>query len=134
MKYRQNVTSDVMQPQVEHNCGHVYFRWDFKEIIEPATEESEERTIYQYKEYYMTNEEYETIRLGKFTGTHTEGTRMMERSYLYDVADQHIMKYTTDSLDPSKSNSWIEYKRQVRATPSLPSYPQEVTYPTKPLD
>ena len=43
-------------------------------------------------------------------------------------------KYSTDSQDPSKYNLWIEYKRQVRATPSLPSYPQEVTYPTKPLD
>ena len=128
MQYRQNVQSGVKPPAIEHNNMDVYCRFDF------ASTTVDDVTVWTYNEWFMSLSEYDSLRAGRLFGTEqwTDDLRSIERSALYDVADQHIMKYTTDAVDGEKRQAWVDYKAEVRATQHAQGYPVNVTYPSAP--
>lgn len=128
MIYRENVQSDSKLPAVEHNNMDVYCRFDF------ASTTVDDRTVWTFNEWFMSLSEYDSLRAGRLFGTEkwTDHLRSIERSALYDNADQHIMKYSTDVSDEKKLQAWIKYKAAVRATPTAAGYPEQVVYPAAP--
>lgn len=130
MKYIDDVQSGSKQPVFESNGGMKYVRWDF--YSQEVETEGVTNIIWHFKEYQMTDDEYNDIRVGRYNGEWTDKLREIQRSYLYDIADVNIMKYSTDAYDNDKYEEWVEYKRNVRATPEQDLYPAEVTYPEEP--
>ena len=132
MQFRTKVTSGFQQPDIEHNSDSVYVRYNFVKTEVPATETEPARVVYTYDEIFMSEDEYNDIRVGRFSGEWTDVLRSIERAYLYDFADKMIMKFSTDAEDEAKRKLWVDYKAAVRATQDLPGYPVNVTYPDLP--
>lgn len=129
MQFKKNVKSNFRQPDVEHNSGYVYVRFNFVKSTETFDDKSIE--VWTYDEYFMTENEYNDIQVGRFTEW-SDALCSVRRAYLYRIADDHIAKYTTDVLDEAKRKLWVDYKAAVRATQDQPGYPMDVTYPDFP--
>jgi hypothetical protein len=132
MDYRENVTARIRLPDIEHNFRHVYFRFDFRKSVVPATETEPEHTIWTWNEYYMPENEYYMICCGAYGEEYNDVFRSVQREYLYTYADKMIMKYTTDAPDETLRQAWVDYKHSVRQTQYGPTYPEQVEYPDYP--
>lgn len=125
MIYNEAVGASDRLREIERNNGLVYFRFNMRKI------ESEDRQGYTFDQYVLTEDEYEDVKSGRVSDW-TDGLRAIQRSALYDVADQHIIKYSTDVDDEGMRAKWVKFKRLVRATPSQEQYPAIVEYPARP--
>lgn len=120
-----NVYSTARQPQVASCATGVRYSYNFRQDAQMCV----------CDQLWLPTGQYELLRNGSLPPgavQWNDGMREIERSALYDIADRHISKYTTDDPDTNKRNAWVEFKRQVRATPRQENYPQEVTYPALP--
>ena len=127
MIYNEKVTADTKLPEIEHNGGMVYFRFDFTTI-----EREDKKISWQFNQYVMTEDEFNDVRVGRYVGEWTDGLRAIQRGYLYSEAEIYIAKYRDDVADPDKLAQWIAYKAEVRATVEQPNYPAVVEYPAEP--
>lgn len=133
MQLREQIHGgQVTVPDIEHNYGDVYVRFN----IQPYEETIDEQTYkgWVYDEWFMSEYEYQMIQQGQmpYGGVWDDALRSIERGALYDEADRYISKYATDVPDESKRMAWVNYKASVRSTPSQETYPQVVTYPIRP--
>ena len=127
MIYNEKVTADAKLPEIEHNSGMVYFRFDFTTI-----EREDKKISWQFNQYVMTEDEFNDVRVGRYVGEWTDGLRAIQRGYLYDIADNYLARYNSDVEEPDKKAEWIQFKKEVRATPEQKEYPTTVVYPSFP--
>ena len=126
MIYNENVTADVKLSETEHNSNLVYFRFNYEKIVK------DEKEIWQFDQYVMSEDEYNDVRVGRFSGPWTDALRSIQRGYLYEIADKMVSKYSTDAEDKEKYNAWVQYKHLVRSTQEQENYPTKVVYPDTP--
>ena len=135
MELRNNVHgSQVKVPDIEHNYGSVYLRFNVQPYTETDPETGETFTGWVYDEWFMTEYEYQLVQQGTlpYGGTWDDALRSVEREYLYEGADRMCMKYMTYAKDDTKLAQWTAYKTNVHATILQETYPSKVTYPNTP--
>lgn len=124
--------SQAIKPSfIEENGDSIYLRINIEQI--EIADGSDVRKEWQYDETVLTRLEYQSILQGRLIGAEwTDALRTLERTRLYRDADDMISKYSTDAVNESKKQEWIDYKAAVRATQDAEGYPQTVVYPEQP--